>query len=89
VLDWVENEIYIPAKGNPKIKCLNGFDVTVKNKGEYLAISVPFENRQDVDTIIECTYNEKVADIFTEVINYDDICAKTVYKDESVILENL
>ncbi|MBO7214374.1 MAG: alpha-L-fucosidase [Clostridia bacterium] len=89
VFDWSDDEIYMPAKGNPEVTCLNGFKVNVRKEGDYLAISIPFENRQEIDTVLKFTYAEKVTDVFGGVVDYDDICAKSIYKDDSVIVEQL
>jgi alpha-L-fucosidase len=89
VLDWSDDEIYIPAKGNPEISCLNGFKLNVRKQGDYFAVSIPVENRQEVDTVIKCVYDQDVMDVFGGIVDYDDICTKSVYKDDSVIVEQL
>jgi alpha-L-fucosidase len=59
VLRWPQGPITIPAPGKKIVKsrCLTGGTVTLKEAAEGLVLTVPSEQRQELDTIIEIEFS--------------------------------
>lgn len=89
VFDWLSDEIYVPDVENAKVKCLTGAPITVTKKNGMLAISVPFEYRQEIDTVIEVTYDKKVTDIIKDATDYNEYTKAAIFKNEAVIVADV
>lgn len=89
VLDWVNDEIFVPNVYGAKVKCLTGAPISVREEKGMLAISVPFEYRQEMDTVIEVTYDKKVTDFIADATDYNDLCKKAVYENVAVIVADV
>lgn len=86
VFDWVSDEIYLPANGFVGATCITGAPLTVVQKGEVVGLSVPFEYRQEIDTVIEVTYDKPVVDLISDATDYNEIAKTSVYKNQAVIV---
>lgn len=86
VCEWTENEIVVPAKGNPQIRCITGAEPIIREQNDKIYLSVNDSDKQEIDTIFELTYNEKVTDIFDKIIDYNTLSDKRVEFSESVNL---
>ena len=89
VLDWAADEIFVPNVYGAQVKCLTGAPVYVREANGMLAISVPSDYRQEIDTIIEITYSKKVTDFIDDATDYNDICKNLVYENAAIIEEDI
>lgn len=89
VFDWVSDRIYLPSDGFLSAKCLTGAPLSVQNNGDVVCLSVPQNYRQEIDTIIEATYDRTVTDIIADATEYDDIANIAVYKNQAVIVDDV
>ena len=89
VLDWTEDEVCIPDVGEPTIKCLNGSQPIIYKDNGLIRISVADEDKLEMDTIIEVTYNKPVKEIFTTDVDYSEISTKRAYKSDAIIVEDV
>ena len=86
VCEWTENEIAVPDKGNPEIRCLTGAEPIIRRQNGKIYLSVDNRGKLEMDTIFELTYNQKVTDIFDGVIDYATLTDKVNEFGESVNL---
>lgn len=86
VCEWTENEIKVPDKGNPEIRCLTGAEPIIRRENGKIYLTVSDRDKQEPDTIFELTYNQKVTDIFDSVIDYTTLSDKVNEFGESVNL---
>ena len=86
VCEWTENEVIVPDIGEPEIRCLTGAEPIIRKADGKIYLSVDNKAKQEMDTIFELTYKEKVTDIFKEVIDYKTLTDK---KNEFMLSVNL
>ena len=89
VLDWQQDQIVIPDVGDPEIKFLTNANYNVVKEGGLIKITVSEEDKLEMDSIIEFTYDKPVKEIFPEDVDYKELSKKRTYNSDAIIVDDV